>query len=764
MQTLKTIEARLIPSEWFPANRNNFESIAVASESARQMLLQLSIASTQLGKVLNDQISQHPEFETWRNNGSIPVGVLKDLWDLERSQAPYKQIPERFNRSAWLSIKNIYAGWFKTQKKLLNKLNGLNRWLGIIKSDHELVEMSKCELEEIQSRATQIASEIRSQLREAKQSTDGINHLSNSATNHAAHTDNEGGHTCNESTESSRSLANKLFKVYFSLVETDGSLFDRCAIVHLLKNGCKVATKPEDSKKFSDTCRKNHKKAERIEKQLAARMPKVRDLGEKALKALSDGLQVVTLDNAEFVAQLAELQRKLNPLPYPVLLYSGSDVEWHLIKRRNPTTQDIEERIFVKFRGLNTYLKKQAGKQIEKQIEEQLVELDLNLDDVEWKIVRSRNKVTQEFKERISVKLEESKKYLKQQLEEKLKKLDLKKYELGKEYVFEIYCDRRQLQEFQTFLSDWQIYSSDRKKYPITLFAFQSAALIWRQSTKDDISTFQPYLKCTFDQRCLTAERAELARAEDIAKVNRKINNYEAAQKDSQALTENQQKDLKNLKGQLAALDNPYPRPSKPSYKGNPNIILGVCFSIEQVVTVAVVDCSAHKAITYRSIRQLLGRDYEKLAAYRLRQGRNANERHKQQKRGKVSNLSESNEGKYIDRLIAKAIVEVAQEFKAGRVVLPKLTGLRESLQSKLEAKAEERHPGDRAKQQEYEEQYKINLHRWSYKRLTQCIEERAGKIGVPIELGQQQFKGNFKEKAMQIVWSTHQAHKDVGT
>lgn len=84
---------------------------------------------------------------------------------------------------------------------------------------------------------------------------------------------------------------------------------------------------------------------------------------------------MVTLDNAEFAVQLANLQKKSNSVPYPVLLYSGNDVEWHLIKRKNPATQKIEERIFVKFKGLRSYLRKQ------------LKQLDLKQDDLRKEVV-----------------------------------------------------------------------------------------------------------------------------------------------------------------------------------------------------------------------------------------------------------------------------------------------------------------------------------------------------------------------------------------
>jgi IS605 OrfB family transposase len=111
--------------------------------------------------------------------------------------------------------------------------------------------------------------------------------------------------------------------------------------------------------------------------------------------------------------------------------------------------------------------------------------------------------------------------------------------------------------------------------------------------------------------------------------------------------------------------------------------------------------------------------------------------------------------------VIAKRIVEVVEEFKAGSLAMPDLTDIRESLQAELEAKAVGKYPGDRAKQKEYEKQYKINLHRWPYGRLIDSIKQRASKIGIPIEEGQQSNEGNLQEKAVQIVWSAYHARKD---
>ncbi|MBD2001404.1 hypothetical protein H6G00_33230 [Leptolyngbya sp. FACHB-541] len=788
METPRTIEALLIPSEWNPpieedsepSEANNLESIAVASEAARDLVLQLALASTRLCKELNEQIGQHPDFEEWKENRKIPPKILKEIWNSLRATSsygnvPYEDIPERFARSAWLRIESIYASWFKTQAKLLTRYYGLKRWLDIVKSDKKLAEICGCSIEQIQMRASQLLAEARVRLKEKrqaekaegkdkKQSQKGKKRskaieepASTAESDNQSHKDPE--------LETEHTLTDELFDTYFELVKSRSSLRDQCAIVHLIKNGCKIASEPENIKEFAKKCQGKRTRLERTEKQLSDRIPRVRDLGEEAERAFSNGIERVPLDNAEFEAQLADFQRKPNPLPYAVLFYSGDDVEWHLLKRKNPATHVLEKRIFVKFKGLKKYLKSRIRKELEKHIEEHLIELGLKLNDIRWRIAKRKNKTTQKLEYYISFGLKQPNTGLTRQLRERFEKIDLKnKYNTRKEYVFEVCCGQRQLQDFQIFLQDWQTYSANRDEYSIDAFAFEAAALVWERSVENGISTLQLYLKCTLDHKQLTAESAESVRNKEISKLTKKIANFEEYQTRGESLTGEQQTDLKRARSQLTALGNPYPRPSKPPYQGNPNIIVGVCFSRKEVATVAVVDCSTQKVLAYRNDRQLLGDDYKHLAAYRLEQRKNANERHKQQKRGKVSTLSESNKGKHLDRVIAKRVVEVVQEFKAGSLAMPDLTDTRESLQAELEAKAVGKYPGDRAKQKEYEKQYKINLHRWSYGRLIESIKQRASKLGIPIEQGQQPDEGDLQEKVVQIVWSAYHARQDTGT
>lgn len=697
MESLKTIECSLVPSKWVPPSKKNPDPIAIASEEAKQLIWQLSVASTQLCKTLNDRIGQHPDFETWKTNKGIPDKVLKELWNSERSNSPYMDLPERFNRSAWLRIQSIYAGWFKKQERCLARLNGLNRWLSILKSDPQLVETSGYELEKIQTRANTLIVEIKARLEELKKCAEG-----DKSDNDEKHLGSTFTKTVNHRSGnlSNRRLATELFNTYFSLAESNENLLDQCAIVHLLKNGCKIAVEPEDPSQFALKYHTIQKKIQRLEKQLKARLPRTRDLGDGVLRALSEDVCIFTQDNTEFAVQLANLQKTGDLLPYPVSFYSSDDLEWQLIKRKHPVTQEIEERIFVRFKGLKSFLRKQ------------------------------------------------------------LKRKEGNQKSCKEEYVFEICCDRRQRRIFQQFLEDWETYSSGRSEFSSGSFLLKSASLCWR--VKKQGNDYQLYLQCTYNHQDLTSEGAELTRAEKIAQVKKRLDSYEVKQQDGKELTDDQMTDLKRLQSQLARLNNPLPRPSKPQYKGNPNLIVGVSFSLETVVNVAVVDCATQEVLTYRSAHQLLGKDYQLLSAYRLKQGRNANKRHKQQKRGKVSNLSESNQGKHIDRLLAKAILEVVQEFKAASLALPQLTGLRESIQSEIEAKAELRYPGDQTKQDEYKKQYKVNVHRWSYARLINSLRDRATKVGVSIESGQQPSSGDLEYKSAQLALSAYFARRNV--
>lgn len=112
---------------------------------------------------------------------------------------------------------------------------------------------------------------------------------------------------------------------------------------------------------------------------------------------------------------------------------------------------------------------------------------------------------------------------------------------------------------------------------------------------------------------------------------------------------------------------------------------------------------------------------------------------------------SESELGQSVDRLLAKAIIQLAQTYQAGSSVIPSLTNLRELLNSEITAKAEQKCPGSVEAQNQYAKEYRRAIHRWSYNRLIEAIRCKAHQLGITVESGFQPIKGNSKEQAKDV-------------
>lgn len=202
---------------------------------------------------------------------------------------------------------------------------------------------------------------------------------------------------------------------------------------------------------------------------------------------------------------------------------------------------------------------------------------------------------------------------------------------------------------------------------------------------------------------------------------------------------------------QLANLQNLPNRPHKDLYGGNPSIILGVSLGLEKPVTVAVVDIVSGRALTYRSAKQLLGKNHKLLNRQRQEKLRLSIKRHKEQKRNAANNFGESNLGKHVDRLFADAIIELARFFQVSSIVLPEIRQIREITQSEVQAKAEKKILGYKEGQKKYAKQYRVNVHHWSYGRLTNFINQKASIVGISIEKARQPLVGSNQEQAKNI-------------
>ena len=324
------------------------------------------------------------------------------------------------------------------------------------------------------------------------------------------------------------------------------------------------------------------------------------------------------------------------------------------------------------------------------------------------------------------------------------------------EHSFEIYCDQRHLKYFERFYEDQQIKKNSQDNHSSGLFTLRSERIVWQECQGKGFpwNLHRLTLHCSLDTRLWSCEGTDLVRqekAEEIASVLTKM-------QEKGDLSKNQIAFIQRKNTSLERIKNPFPRPSQPLYQGQPHLILGVALGLEKTVTVAVVDAISGKAIAYRSIKQLLGENYRLLNRQRNQKQYNAIQRHKAQQNDAENQFGESELGEYIDRLLAKAIISVAKQYRVSSIVLPKLEDIRELVQSELQTRAETKIPGYIEGQKKYAKQYRMNIHRWSYGRLSDNIKVQASKIGLVIEESKPKNRGSPYEQAETIAIAAYSA------
>lgn len=254
-------------------------------------------------------------------------------------------------------------------------------------------------------------------------------------------------------------------------------------------------------------------------------------------------------------------------------------------------------------------------------------------------------------------------------------------------------------------------------------------------------------LYCTFDTRLMTAKGTLEVQQEKAAKALKNLTHTNA--------------DSRN-QSTLDRLNNLPDRPSQKPYQGNPEILVGLSIGLANPVTVAVINGRTGNVLTYRTPPTLLGDRHHLLNRHRHQQQQNALQRHKNQKRGVKYQPSESDLGQTVDRLLAKAIVQLAQGYQAGSIVIPNLTNLRELLASEITAKAEQKCPGSTKAQNQYAKNYRRTIHRWSYSRLIDAIRSKAQQLGIAIESGFQPTQGSPQELARDIAITAYHSRRST--
>jgi hypothetical protein len=628
----------------------------VANESTRQQLWKLMAElNTPLINELLLQMANHPEFETWRQKGKHPTGIVKELCQPLKTDPRFIGQPARFYTSAITTVNYIYKSWLALMRRSQFQLEGKIRWWEMLKSDPELVEASGLTIETLRSKATEILAEFTPQ-----SDTVGAQLIKGSKRKKPKKS---------KGSEGDRAISKTLFENYGDTED----IVTRCAISYLLKNGCEIKDKEEeDTEKFAKRRRKLEIQIERLREQLELRIPKGRDLTDaKWLETLLLATHNVAENEAEAKFWQDSLLKKSSELPFPVAYETNEDMTWFKNERR---------RICVKFNGLS-------------------------------------------------------------------------------EHTFQVYCDSRQLHWFQRFLEDQQVKRNSKNQHSSSLFTLRSGriALQEGEGKGDSWKVNCLTLYCCVDTRLWTTEGTNQVREEKAEEIAKTITQTKAKGE----LNDKQQAHIKRKNSSLARINNPFPRPSKPLYKGQSHILVAVSLGLEKPATVAVVDGSTGRVITYRNIKQLLGDNYKLLNQQRQQKHSLSHQRQIAQTLAAPNQMGESELGQYVDRLLAKEIVAIAQKYKADSIVLPMLGDMREQVQSEIQAKAEQKSDVIEV-QQKYAKQYRVSVHQWSYGRLIANIRSSAAKAGIVIEESKQPIRGSPQQKAKELAISAYNSRQKI--
>ena len=692
------------------------QSRLCASEETRRYFWELMEKHTLLVNELLEKIAQHPQFQEWQKKGAISGNTVRGILAPLKENSGYVGLPGRFYTSAELISCYTYKSWLALQKERQLQLLGKKRWLQAVESELELIATTDFNPDEIRVKAHEIQKKALDKL--------------------------------NKESKKQKALISILLDMHDGTAEAPLS---RRAINHLLINNLKINEKEQNLDQLSERLDKKRKEIERLEEQLTSRLPKGRDPTEQrylenlchvtALPELSD-------DPEKLAAELETLtvQKQLpllKELPYPIQFGSSGDLYWSVETQEKKHCQRPQQRICVRFKGAK---------------------------DHTFKI-----------------------------------QCDCRQLSIFRQFLI----------DYQTYQE-----LPYEERFSQGLFALRSACLIWRKddskhgsnkkrTTDNQEAQLKPwnthrlYLHCTVDRQMLTAEGTEQVREAKKKEVIKTLKNKEKLQElelEQLGLTKTQIESVGRKRSTLTYLEknSPPPRPNAKPYQGQPHIVVGVSFSRHEPVAIAVVDVEKEEVLERQSAKELLNRGeaqyiwrngkkeplikdgteqrhpnggklyirkgkrvqwkpYRLVQQLHRRHQHNSRRRSEEQKQDRYrSGNSDSNLGLYVERLIASEIVELALQRKAGTIAIPQLKGIRESVESDIQARAERLFPNQKERQKEYSKDYRASFHRWSYSRLSDCIKECASSEGIAVVVRQQPSGSELEQKAIAIALSAY--------
>lgn len=320
------------------------------------------------------------------------------------------------------------------------------------------------------------------------------------------------------------------------------------------------------------------------------------------------------------------------------------------------------------------------------------------------------------------------------------------------EHWFKVYCNKPHQHWFERFLEDQETKKAGGDRHSAGLFTLRSARLSWIPSKKhlnepEPWNRYHLNLSCTVDTALWTLEGTQQIITTKAAQTATKLESMHT----KAALSKTQQGYVRRLESTIERLQTPYPRPSHPPYQPRADILVGVSMGLDKPATVAVINARNQEVLTYRSTKQLLGEHYPLLHRARSERVRTSHQGHRQRLKGGKRISTESDLGKHVDRLLAKAIVEIAQAHQAGSIALPDLAHIREIVEAEVKQRAAAKVPDFLDGQKQYAKAYRTQVHQWSYHRLQDAIASKAGQSGITIETVRQGHSGTPQEKARDL-------------
>ncbi len=96
--------------------------------------------------------------------------------------------------------------------------------------------------------------------------------------------------------------------------------------------------------------------------------------------------------------------------------------------------------------------------------------------------------------------------------------------------------------------------------------------------------------------------------------------------------------------------------------------------------------------------------------------------------------------------------MDLATQYQAGSIVIPKLDYIREIVESEIKVKAEKKIPLSVDLQKKYAKTYRMSVHQWSYGFLIDGLQNQAKRLSISIEERKQPIRGSPQEQSRDLV------------